>query len=840
MNDWWLRFLGVDARRIPEDADYYFTLTNAPRSWHVFVLLAVAATLLYGVFYLYRREVDVCPRRAKLSLAALRAATIVLLVFVFMGPALGISKQRTVRPQVILLLDTSMSMSIHDQYDDDTATLLARLDLAPTDKPPPNRAKLVDKLLRRDHGHLVNALRQRGQLRLFTFSNKLTEHTPIPPIESSKTPPNERSDDMIMVAMDRNDWLPPLEPSGPGTDFNKAIGGILHVLSGKPIAGIVLISDGQHNQGDDPLEAADDAAIHDVPIFAVGIGNPHSPRNVKVASVWGPKTVFRNDPLAIRAEIRSNGHDAGTIEVQLLEQRADVASADETSATVIARQSVSIAMESGPIQVQFVHTPQTDGRFVYTVEVPAVPGELIKSDNVECTLVNVVSDKVKVLLIAGTASWEYRMVRGLLLREKTIDLSCWLQSRDADISQEGNTVIDRIPDTAETLFHYDVLLLFDPDPIPRQSPAAFSAPFIDLTKRFLDEHAGGLLYMAGPKHATAFLSDARTRRLNDVLPVQYRNENLTEIELLTRQYSRAWPFRLTTDGFDHSLLRFSTDRVTNQLIWERIPGIYWSLPIEHAMPTTQVLLEHTDPTLDTVYGARPLLVTGRYGSGRTIYMGFDTTWRWRRVGRNSEVFDAFWIQLVRYLVEGRALGGQRRGRIVLDRENYHIGSRILIAAELFDDTYQPLTSPTIPTVLQQNGRDVDITLTAIPNRPGHYQASHITTHLGLHKLSILLPGENSGGAGQRITRQFTVEIPRVEFEDPRLNHKLLNDMANRSGGRYFSFDQLDQLPAAIPDRQQSITIPAKPAPIWDTNRLLLCLVTLLSLEWSMRKFFKLI
>ena len=70
---------------------------------------------------------------------------------------------------------------------------------------------------------------------------------------------------------------------------------------------------------------------------------------------------------------------------------------------------------------------------------------------------------------------------------------------------------------------------------------------------------------------------------------------------------------------------------------------------------------------------RPLLVSGQYGGGRTIFFGFDGTWRWRPAGRNAEYFNRFWLQTVRFLVEGRAVLADRDQIGLLGGVNLFLG-----------------------------------------------------------------------------------------------------------------------------------------------------------------------
>ena len=96
-------------------------------------------------------------------------------------------------------------------------------------------------------------------------------------------------------------------------------------------------------------------------------------------------------------------------------------------------------------------------------------------------------ERVRVLLVAGAPTWEYRLVQKLLARDKTIIVSCWLQTLDEERAQEGTRPITRLPVTKDELFYYDVVLLFDPN------PQEFDQAWIELLKQFVGEHSGGLL-----------------------------------------------------------------------------------------------------------------------------------------------------------------------------------------------------------------------------------------------------------------------------------------------------------------------------------------------------------
>jgi hypothetical protein len=345
--------------------------------------------------------------------------------------------------------------------------------------------------------------------------------------------------------------------------------------------------------------------------------------------------------------------------------------------------------------------------------------------------------------------------------------------------------------------------------------------------------------MAGPKFSGRLLTNPRTAEFAKVLPVSFGDVGALEVAALLSTNQRPWQLKVVPANADNPVMRFYPEREETLRRWETLPGIFWSFPTHDARPTAQVLVEHSDPTLRSLEGSRPLLVAGRYGSGNTLYLGFNGTWRWRRAGRQAEFFDKFWIQTIRYLVEGRSLEGRRRGYLETDRDSYEVGQRITLTARLQDASYSPLVVPKIDATLQASGESSEtIPLLPIASQPGSYQATLLARQTGVHSARIPLPGGDAD-SGQ-IEASFTVELPSVETNQVWLNRPLLMELASLSGGRYFEVNQLDELAAAIPDHTETIESRSQPRPLWDIRGMLVAIVGLLCAEWLIRKRFKLL
>ena len=86
------------------------------------------------------------------------------------------------------------------------------------------------------------------------------------------------------------------KPAGETTDLASPLAAVLGSDRGKEEKGaIVLFSDGQHNEGDSPLEASKVLGARQLPIFTIGYGATTRPHDLAVTRIQAPQTVFSED-----------------------------------------------------------------------------------------------------------------------------------------------------------------------------------------------------------------------------------------------------------------------------------------------------------------------------------------------------------------------------------------------------------------------------------------------------------------------------------------------------------------------------------------------------------------
>src|SRR5688572_24862852 len=98
------------------------------------------------------------------------------------------------------------------------------------------------------------------------------------------------------------------------SDLGGALAALRDRLQGRPVAGIVLVSDGGDTSG-----AAERIAADGPPIFPVAVGSRTAGRDREVLSVTAAEAVLEDSRVEIGASVVSHGHGAAPVVVRLLE-----------------------------------------------------------------------------------------------------------------------------------------------------------------------------------------------------------------------------------------------------------------------------------------------------------------------------------------------------------------------------------------------------------------------------------------------------------------------------------------------------------------------------------------
>ncbi|MFQ5807315.1 MAG: hypothetical protein ACE5I3_12780 [Phycisphaerae bacterium] len=799
-------------------------LAGLPEGWWRLLGLLLLAGMGYVIFWLYRREARAgASAGLRVGLGCVRSVVILLLTIVWLEPVIATYTIRTITASVAVLIDVSASMGI---VDSDTSTAAAEPDPA---APRSTRIARVADLLSADDHDWLRRLAARNDLLTYTFGERTSRH----PLPWDKAPPvrtapaTQSAGLTEAVAAEDTKLFTAVQSH---TDLGQALTTVRADVGESPVAGVVLISDGIFNQGMSADDAAAYARRFKVPLYTVGVGSPREPPNLRITNFAAPATAAKGDPFEVRVEATAAGVELTPVRLALTARQLG---AETSGERVIATREISIGGDQPHAEARFRIDADAAGELVYRAQLAAVPDEAVESDNRRESTVLVLDERLRVLLIAGHPSYEYRYVTRLLEREKTIDLSCWLQSADDRAVSEGNTVITELPRRPEEIFEYDVLLLLDPNPRELDSAWAITV------RRLVDEFGGGVFLQAGPHFASRFLRDPRLEELVTILPVLPDPDADVRLSEQGAFRTRPYPIGIPDASRAHPLLRLHAEADTNRAIWRALPGAWWYLPVLREKPLAAALMRHGSSAHATRYGQPVLMATQPFGAGRTVFLAFENTWRWRSTG--ERYFNRFWIQAVRYLAQPRREGVSKRGTIVLDREAIRPGDYVKIEARVLDARFVPWHQPeVVGSVELPHGEERPLTLKAIPGRAGWFAGRVAIDWTGPAIIRMPLPRaeaeEARGFTEQALVKYIQVESSDVELRSLAARAEPLMKLAEQTGAQYFPLDEAGGLPDLIENASQ-VAPPTRGVDksLWDKTWLLVLIATLLGVEWTLRR-----
>ncbi len=812
--EWLLRWLCGDRVDSIRDGEASLRLARFPEGDLGLLALLLLAAGLALIYITYSRE-GALARWKKYSLASIRALLLLFLAFIAFYPVIEVNRKREVRKVTILLLDDSLSLALKDGYRGapEKLQLLAEgLGIDAAKITGLSRAGLVNHLLQDPDKKLLELLREKNRLEIYTFSNSLRR----PPLAESPPPVATAGQEPAAAPVKII-----LKPEGTATNLAGALRKAVEQQAGSKIAGLVVLSDGRMTAGEDIQSIATFLRKQKIPVHTVGVSDPNPARNIRIDSVLASERVFAGDPMSVDVQVSQSKYEEESIEVQLFSAPLQDGAAPGPEQLL---KTTTLRFEAGKdsTTARFTVDLKEKGRHRLSARVAARPEETFADDNESSTAVEVVEEASRVLMISGAPSYEYRFLLNLLRRDRRVSVSAWLMSADPDYPQGGNISLEKLPATAKEMFEYDVAILLDPD--PRDFPATLTG----LLRRFVAEQNGGLVFVAGEKYSSAFFRSAAMKPVHEMIPVLADLSATGEIPGITSFSTREWPLRPTLAASTHDSTRLASNPLRNNQRWEEVPGIYWSFKVRKAKPGATVLFRHSDPARRTSGRDQPLLAWQYFAGGRTIFLGSDETWRWRV--STDEIYDQFWMQTIRHLTEARLAGG-RRSVLQSDRKAYDFGDTVRISAMLQDENFQPLEDELQALSVEgPEGETQELRLEKDSSTPGWYRGVFIPRHLGAYKLRL----------ANGTTASLEVEPPEIEFRQPQLDEQSLGQLASMTGGSYNPIWATGTIPSLIDQKPEIIQSKDEPITLWD-NWLILCILAgLLSIEWILRKLAQLL
>jgi len=601
----------------------------------------------------------------------------------------------------------------------------------------------------------------------------------------------------------------------PGTDVEGAIDALSERIAGEKLAGVVVITDGLDRGLLRRRYASEDNPAPPLvagPLTVYQVGTQGEVRDLAVRRVDAGGFAFARHDFRIRAEIEGLGFENRTVQATLLRDGAPVT-----------KLPVSLDAE-GHGEVVFTVVTENAGRFNYEVQVPVFEGDAVPANNALPVVVRSVVDKIRVLQVTGTPSWDVKFLRRFLKEDPSVDLvSFFILRTRADLDagfQDRELSLIQFPYErlfSEDLWSFDVVIFqnFDWEPYFNRGGEGLLRNIAEYVEQ------GGAFALIGGDRSFDMgrYGDTPIQR---ILPVQLGTPR--EQSVSTAPFS----VELTEQGARHPITRLTNDEDENSLWWYRLHTMDGTNIVRSAHPDAAVLLAH--PTLTTANGeALPILAVRESGEGRAMALSVDSSWRWSfgeaAEGRGNQAYLRFWKNSFRWL-----MADPSASRVTVDtpRENYAAGDVVRIVIRARTPGFAPMEGAEVIAEVLGRGH---ATLKGTTGPDGEVVLEYPATQRGAHRIQVVVnSGTDEIGRADTV---FAVTTRDPELDEVAPDSGFLQWLAGITEGKYYAHGERGP---AVRDPAANRTVwDRRETPVWRAPIVGLWICLFAGLAWIVRR-----
>jgi hypothetical protein len=730
---------------------------NAPSWW---LALLVAAAVAGATVLSYARPLVALSPGRRLTLASLRMLALSAVALFLARPILLTPPPPGASAAVPIVVDVSRSMRVADA---DGQARMARA------------AALVAR-------ELVPALKDRFTPDIYTAGDALTP-----------APPDRFSADARH------------------SDLAGALHAVRERYRGRPVSGIVIVSDGGDTTGE--LTGAEDGP----PVFAVGVGSPDGIKDREVLGITAGDPRLDQASVDLHVSASSAHYGRAPFELRVL-----------ANGRLVESRRVALLADGSPIDETFTVSPDPLNATVYTAEIPNEPDEIVTENNARSVLVSPAGRKRRVLVLAGAPGFEHSFLARALAMDSGLEVDAVVRKGRNENGEgtflvqagqgRGQALTSGFPSTREALYAYDALI------IANVEGDFFTRAQLAQAAEFASERGGGLLVLGGRSFAPRGLIGTP---LEAALPVELNDRRGLNRSMSVEEGAEPGhnTISLTPEGEKHPVTRIGSSLAETRRLWSALPPLAASATLGGPRPGAAVLAVTAAPT-GAVY---PVVAVQRFGRGRSMVFAGEASWRWRMMLPAADrSYEFFWRQAVRWLA------GSSPDPVTIEvPEAAEPGDSVDVHVDARDRAFLPVADAVVQAALTVPGGETKmLALRHEAGASGRYTAAVRFDQPGLYRVRV--DARRGAATLGESDRWLYVGGGDREFADPRLNEGWLRRVARASGGRYVRTAEASQIASWL---QTAVLRDVEPAQrdLWHEPWAFALVVALLSAEWVLRR-----
>jgi hypothetical protein len=585
--------------------------------------------------------------------------------------------------------------------------------------------------------------------------------------------------------------LDSLRAEGPDTRIHNAVTTLLQgVRKDEYAPAMLLFTDGHDFEMTSAAKTALAARARGVAIYTVPLGAAGQVRDVSMRISNYQPFCYVKQKCRISAVARFTGCENEFLTVQLLRD-GKLVDSKELSTRQEAEQPV-----------EFIVNEEKAGQFEYEVRALPIYRETESSNNSAITYLNVLDDKLRVLLLEGEPYWDTTFLQRSLMRNDKIDLDAVIQFAPGKLRRIRKTAGQddlKLPATRDEFDAYDIILLGAKmgDLLMKEQQAAL----VDAVR----DGGGVVVCLRGKTEldptAAAILEPVVWEEMAPVtgdLQIQREGRSIAPLQLITN-------FR------------------TGQHV---LPSLTSTLRIKERPPLAASLAVTRDSAAQI---ASDVFIHRPVGRGQSLALGARDWWHWAFQSADAvrdALFDRFWDQIIIWLLASSEHVSGSQHRLRTSTANLPLGQEMFLRLQLKNDSKS--AEPPVIDISTSEDAAVPITMTATEN-PLQFEARYVPPKIGRFRAQVTLPDASVQSA------RFMVFEENREATEVAADRTYLRKLAESSGGRMLEAAEVKTFITSLKDALQPGEARFKLVSLWDRAWVLYLILFFLALDWYLRR-----
>lgn len=723
-----------------------FSLGFSGSAWFISFLLVIA--VIFVVIY-YLRTIPPVPAGIKVLLGGIRGLAIVLLVLVLFEPILSVIQSGEQKPKLAVLIDNSLSNGFRDALGD--------------------RQQAVRKA-----------------------------------IENSNI--QSLSDDEILYYSFDSDVKPmevfnfdSLNFKGQTTNISNSVSFIGNKLNEDNIRSVLIITDGEFNEGTNPIYFAEKSARN---YYAIGIGDSLESKDISISSIITNEIAYVDNPVPVNVQIKTSGYSSGNITCTLMENNF-----------VIEKKDLQITPQTSNLTAMFNFTPKKEGISKITAKISSLEGEITDKNNIKSEFIKVLKNKRRISIFSGSPNPDLSFLLSTFSNEKGLEIRTFIQKKGAEFYNPQ-------PTKQEVLESEMIVLVGFPI-------SSTPANVIEMIKEALQKEKP-LLFIASQQ-----TDYSKLNQFQEFLPFTLLSTRANEFSVLAD---------LKREALANPLIRIHGTEKDLQ-IWNNLPPIFRTETFVKPKPESEVISTFK---VNNVPMQEPLILSRSFQNKKSIaIMGYGL-YRWKLLGyaadvskNNPEAVDVYSIFINNAIKWLSVDQNEKNIRIRTSKQQYVKNEPVEFIAQVYDAAFTPIDNANVNIKISSGQTSRDVTLNSLGN--GRYTAKIEGLAEGdyFYQGNVEVNQARLGSASGR----FSIGDIALEYMNLQMNAPLLRNLASRTGGKFYTPDNvqtfLDDLkknsnfkPVSFTDKYESA--------LWNLPYILAAVIVLFAMEWFLRKKFGMI